>query len=981
MAFTTKVIHDTSPNFGDNPQTITESGQPESVTLQGLTPNTGHYVKAEIWEDGSLQNTSGIQGFTTIPAGTITLTHSQTTRSGYDYDVIYTYTSTYAPSWATLSTNSSTFQGAINSGNSTVSFHVTGLTAGEAYLTSVTMGDIYAETANVSGSIVTTVVNEITITDTDSGNTSVDVDLEYIVDGGFFVGYVEWWLGTQNPSTDVAQGHEYFNNGDETVTISGLTEGTEYKFRASITLNDHVTTVSSSVVTEQTLNIDYSTLYFTIENAANGSNTIALKAGSGDAAITVDVSTDNGTTWSQVTSTEGGATLATLGAREKLIMKHSGAFGYDSATGNTITATGNFKAYGNIASLANNTNFTTTGLTMPDYAFVDLFNGVDSKLVDASNIVFGSYSTAGMRCCARMFYGCSSISTTPSLSSITTIRSYCYVQMFMNCTSLRNVTSLPATTVLASSYNQMFTGCTSLRTPPALPATTLYNSCYLSMFSGCTSLTSAPNLPATTLLNDSYKNMFRNCTAITSAPRLDHVTSIGAGALKNMFYGCSLINEIYAPSVTTWDTANSENWLYGVAASGTLYKPANLTIPTNSPSGVPTGWNAETNYSLEYFTIENTSEYYNPVYMRSGASGVVTVETSTDGINWTSHTIGTSATAIGSLWNNGDKLMVRHTGAIYTNNTATSIETQHEFMVYGNIASLTHGSDFVGRKTMPSQAFRFLFRGCTTLKSAKNLVFDSFDSVSSYGCQSMFNNCTGLVDSPKLPATSLSDNCYASMFSGCTSLTTPPAIHATILSTECCQYMFSGCRSLTTPPSLSATTLPDSCYASMFSGCTSLTTAPNLPATTLADSCYASMFYGCTSLTTSPNLPATTLAQGCYRSMFYNCTSLTTAPSLSATILSSLCCESMFYGCTSLTTAPRLDHVTSVGTRSLQKMFWDCSLINEIYAPNITTWDTSNSNDWLVHVAASGTLHKPTDLTIPTNSTSGVPSGWTTQDY
>ena len=60
--------------------------------------------------------------------------------------------------------------------------------------------------------------------------------------------------------------------------------------------------------------------------------------------------------------------------------------------------------------------------------------------------------------------------------------------------------------------------------------------------------------------------------------------------------------------------------------------------------------------------------------------------------------------------------------------------------------------------------------------------------------------------------------------------------------------MFSGCTSLTTPPKLPATTLTDNCYYGMFFGCTSLTQAPELPATNLANNCYNFMFWGCTNL-------------------------------------------------------------------------------------------------------------------------------------
>ena len=61
----------------------------------------------------------------------------------------------------------------------------------------------------------------------------------------------------------------------------------------------------------------------------------------------------------------------------------------------------------------------------------------------------------------------------------------------------------------------MFYGCTSLTTAPSvLLATTLATSCYSGMFGGCTNLTTAPELPATTLVSDCYRYMFRNCTSL-----------------------------------------------------------------------------------------------------------------------------------------------------------------------------------------------------------------------------------------------------------------------------------------------------------------------------------------------------------------------------------------------------------------------------------------------------------------------------------
>ena len=131
---------------------------------------------------------------------------------------------------------------------------------------------------------------------------------------------------------------------------------------------------------------------------------------------------------------------------------------------------------------------------------------------------------------------------------------------------------LPATTLAARCYQAMFSVCTNLTTAPALPATTLEEGCYSGMFTYCTNLTTAPVLPATTLADYCYFNMFNGCT------KLNSVTC--------------LATDISASDATT-------NWLSGVAATGTFTKAAGMTgWPTNSASGIPSGWTVVDNVVL-----------------------------------------------------------------------------------------------------------------------------------------------------------------------------------------------------------------------------------------------------------------------------------------------------------------------------------------------------------------------------------------------
>lgn len=117
--------------------------------------------------------------------------------------------------------------------------------------------------------------------------------------------------------------------------------------------------------------------------------------------------------------------------------------------------------------------------------------------------------------------------------------------------------------------------------------------------------------------------------------------------------------------------------------------------------------------------------------------------------------------------------------------------------VAGNVMSLLFADSFIGKTDLTGYNYAFynLFKNCTTIKSAENLI---------------------------LPATILKDNCYKMMFANCTGLIAAPKLPATTLARACYEYMFHGCTSLTSAPELPATTLANSCYRFMFYNCTNL---------------------------------------------------------------------------------------------------------------------------------------------------------------
>lgn len=247
-------------------------------------------------------------------------------------------------------------------------------------------------------------------------------------------------------------------------------------------------------------------------------------------------------------------------------------------------------------------------------------------------------------------------------------------------------------------------------------------------------------------------------------------------------------------------------------------------------------------------------------------------------------------------------------------------ELQGKIKVSGDLVALNNGSS-----VMKSYQYASLFKKTVGLYDAADLVLPKKVGENCYN--GMFNGCTSLVNTPKLPAMTLAEHCYESMFYGCTALTKTPDLPATTLASNCYRVMFSYCSGLIEAMDIiPATTLGNNCCEMMFSKCTSLTKAPQLPATTLISYCYSSMFSGCTSLEIAPELPAITLANECYSYMFSSCS--------------------------------KLNYVKALFTTTPEKYY---------------------TRGWLDGVASSGTFVKNAAATWNVLGKDGVPEGWTVQ--
>ena len=201
-------------------------------------------------------------------------------------------------------------------------------------------------------------------------------------------------------------------------------------------------------------------------------------------------------------------------------------------------------------------------------------------------------TTLAYGCYQSMFNGCRSLTSAPELPATTMVEN-CYAGMFNGCTSLSTAPALPAMSLATFCYAQMFQYCKSLINAPVLPATTMAVQCYKDMFYGCTSLATAPELPAMSLSERCYDQMFYGCNNLTLAPVLP-ATTLVSRCYESMFSSCTKLNYIKALFTTTPSSSYTNNWVSGVAATGTFVKSSSATWDVTGNNGVPTGWTVST---------------------------------------------------------------------------------------------------------------------------------------------------------------------------------------------------------------------------------------------------------------------------------------------------------------------------------------------------------------------------------------------------
>ena len=556
-------------------------------------------------------------------------------------------------------------------------------------------------------------------------------------------------------------------------------------------------------------------------------------------------------------------------------------------------------------------------------------NGVQYRIGETGDWSSYSYGTgislqAGEK---LQFRSTSSVSYSTSRDKYShfTCTADCY--LYGNLGSLFNYwNSLPS-----YACTKMFYGNTHIKNSTdkslVLPATSLGNYCYQQMFYGCTALTTAPALPATSLNYYCYQEMFSHCTALTTAPALP-ATSLAEGCYQEMFDHCSALTEAPALPATT---LVHDCYRYMFEYCSHLNYVRCLAMDISAGSCIE-GWLYGVAYRGTFVKASGMENWTtSPSFPGSGIPDHWTIEDfdpTLYPLTFEAIEAGTIALEkVGDFTPNSEvQYRIGETGDWSSYSYGTGISLQAGQMLQFSSTSSTayaQGDNQYSHFTCTADCYLYGNLGS---------LFNNSNSLPSHACTKMFYGNTHIKNytdnSLVLPATSLADSCYERMFSGCTALTTAPALPATSLANGCYTSMFSGCTALTSAPTLPASSLAISCYREMFSGCTALATAPALPASSLVEHCYYGMFSGCTALTSAPALLASTLVDGCYYGMFEGCTNLNYVRCLATDISASSC---------------------TLG--------------------------------WLSEVAATGTFDKAPGMENWTTGDSGIPAGWSVEDF
>ena len=703
--------------------------------------------------------------------------------------------------------------------------------------------------------------------------------------------------------------------------------------------------------------------------AASSEASFKLKKIGDPDSITIKMSTDDGTTWTDLNID----TTVTLPVGTVCLLSGANtSFSKDRSNYYQFEIVDDIQVYGDLMSLCDysrelNENYQfyalfsgctgikgtpdLTAYKLTDWCYASMFYGC-TGLVNALDL---KAPTLAPYCYNAMFNGCTSLTSAPALPA-TTLANWCYGMMFAGCTSLTSAPSLPALNLVSNCYTNMFAGCISLTSVPSiLPATTLAFACYWGMFGGCSSLLSAPVLPATSLTNanDCYYGMFADCTSLTGAPQLP-ATTIAGYCYRNMFRGCSSLTNAPILPATEVDGSCYHSMFEGctsltsapdlLATTLELYCYSHMFAGCSSLSTAPSLPATTLAQDCYSYMFDGCTSLTKAPSLPAAELKVCCYENMFAGCNQlTELTVGfsdwtdTSTTSATLNWVNGitnndgwfncpvELEEIKDESHIPINWRVNKVVPRNQNpLTFTNVGSVSTQIQLTNNGALSALSaidLHYSINDGTWQKYTLNDYIDlqPGDSVAMSGNNSTFSQ--GYNKSYKFQLGNVADSRIAASGNIMSLVNFSEDINPRGFS-----QLFAGNNYLVSAPQLPATGVTSGCYSSMFSDCSSLVTPPpSLPALTAAQSCYSYMFANCTSLTSAPQIQAVKFGDSSCYSMFQFCQSLSTAPEIKAIEVGYECCWQMFLYCTNMTTPPSILPANTLSESCYAFMFFGCT--------------------------------------------------------
>ena len=298
------------------------------------------------------------------------------------------------------------------------------------------------------------------------------------------------------------------------------------------------------------------------------------------------------------------------------------------------------------------------------------------------------------------------------------------------------------------------------------PQTELTENCYKNMFLGVAGSCDI-NLPATELKSGCYEGMFSWSRGSANENRVLKInlpaTELVENCYKEMFAYSSDIKIDITVGFTEWndDVNATTNWMSDRIIGGNFSFPTGL-VAELGPNRIPYFVNLNKIRTLAFIAKSASTQISMTVV---GTPPSITLETSTDGENWTPFIPGTTRI---NLANVGDIVYFRN-GDTVNKQFASSDGTAYRHFVTSKDVYCT--GDVMGLLDYGYDEMPRLYQ-----RTFNDLFYNS-----------------RILTPPSLPATELANHCYTEMFYKASKLILAPYLPATEMRPYCYTHMFERC--------------------------------------------------------------------------------------------------------------------------------------------------------------------------------------------